>query len=119
MPNATVGVSALSDTVDRFLFVAVPPTSVQVTDDLNVVKNGITSAYAEGASMTLTCAATGGKPHPRVSCVLEVLIAKTFLKILVDHFVYLCLNPEYSAEFKKKKRRLFHAAPKISNQKAT
>jgi hypothetical protein len=56
-----------SDSVDRFLFVTVPPTGVQVTDDLNVVKNGITTAYAEGASLTLTCTATGGKPLAKVS----------------------------------------------------
>lgn len=55
------------DSVDRFLFVAVPPTGVQVNDDFSVVKNGITTAYAEGASLTLTCISTGGKPLAKVS----------------------------------------------------
>ncbi|KAJ3649217.1 hypothetical protein Zmor_020970 [Zophobas morio] len=52
---------------DRFLFVTVPPTGVQVNDDFTMVKNGITTAYAEGASLTLTCTATGGKPLAKVS----------------------------------------------------
>ncbi|XP_044263990.1 nephrin-like [Tribolium madens] len=49
------------------LTIVVPPTGVQVTDDFNQVKNGITTAYAEGASLTLTCTATGGKPLAKVS----------------------------------------------------
>lgn len=51
-----------------FLFlVAVPPTNVQVSDDTGLVKNGITTSYAEGASLTLTCTASGGKPLAKVS----------------------------------------------------
>lgn len=49
------------------LTVVVPPSAVQVSDDFGIVKNGITTAYAEGASLTLTCSATGGKPLARVS----------------------------------------------------
>ncbi|XP_044747222.1 nephrin-like isoform X3 [Coccinella septempunctata] len=49
------------------LTIIVPPTGVQVSDDFGLVKNGITTSYAEGASLTLTCSATGGKPLARVS----------------------------------------------------
>lgn len=44
-----------------------PPTSVQVSDNLGPVKKDVTEAYAEGASLTLICTATGGKPLARVS----------------------------------------------------
>ncbi|XP_065167575.1 nephrin-like isoform X3 [Atheta coriaria] len=44
-----------------------PPQGIQVSDDHGPIKNGITSAYAEGASLTLTCSASSGKPLPRVS----------------------------------------------------
>ncbi|XP_017770874.1 PREDICTED: nephrin-like, partial [Nicrophorus vespilloides] len=44
-----------------------PPQGVQVSDDRGPIKNGITTAYAEGASLTLTCSATSGKPLARVS----------------------------------------------------
>ena len=37
-----------------------------MNDDFTMVKNGITTAYAEGASLTLTCTATGGKPLAKV-----------------------------------------------------
>ncbi|XP_060522794.1 nephrin-like [Cylas formicarius] len=49
------------------LTVIVPPTSVQVSDSAGLIKNGITSSYAEGASITLTCTATAGRPLARVS----------------------------------------------------
>jgi Immunoglobulin domain len=46
----------------------VPPQGVQVTDESgNVIKNELTKAYADGASMALTCASSGGKPLARVS----------------------------------------------------
>lgn len=46
---------------------AVPPEGVQVNDDAGPIKNGLTSPYAEGASLTLTCVATGGSPLPRIT----------------------------------------------------
>ncbi|KAK9718381.1 hypothetical protein QE152_g23261 [Popillia japonica] len=45
----------------------VPPEGVQINDDTGPVKNELTSAYAEGASITLICLANGGKPLPRVT----------------------------------------------------
>ncbi|KAF7279030.1 hypothetical protein GWI33_007670 [Rhynchophorus ferrugineus] len=45
----------------------VSPSSVQISDSLGPVKKDTTEAYAEGASITLTCTATGGKPLARVS----------------------------------------------------
>ncbi|XP_074032136.1 nephrin isoform X2 [Leptinotarsa decemlineata] len=45
----------------------VPPSNVQVSDDWGPVRNGITTSYAEGASLTLTCVASSGKPLARVS----------------------------------------------------
>lgn len=50
-----------------FLAFAVPPEGVQVNDDAGPIKNGLTSPYAEGASLTLTCTATGGRPLPRIA----------------------------------------------------
>ncbi|XP_066155870.1 nephrin-like isoform X1 [Euwallacea fornicatus] len=44
-----------------------PPTTVQVSDNLGPVKKDVTEAYAEGASLTLICTATGGKPLAKVS----------------------------------------------------
>ncbi|XP_056636468.1 hemicentin-2-like [Diorhabda sublineata] len=49
------------------LTIIVPPSGVQVSDDWGLVRNGITTAYAEGASLTLTCVASSGKPLARVS----------------------------------------------------
>lgn len=49
------------------VIVIVPPDGVQVTDDVGIVKNGITSAYAEGAGLVLTCSASSGKPLAKVS----------------------------------------------------
>lgn len=49
------------------IIVSVAPQGVQVSEDGGPVKNGITSSYAEGASLTLTCSASGGKPMARVS----------------------------------------------------
>lgn len=50
-----------------FCIFAVPPEGVQINDDTGPVKNELTSAYAEGASITLICLANGGKPLPRVT----------------------------------------------------
>ncbi|KAH1015444.1 hypothetical protein HUJ05_013167, partial [Dendroctonus ponderosae] len=47
--------------------VSVPPTNVQISDSNGLVKKDVTEAYAEGASLTLVCTATGGKPLARVS----------------------------------------------------
>lgn len=47
--------------------VIVPPESVQVNDDTGPTKNGMTSPYAEGASMTLLCTASGGRPPPKIT----------------------------------------------------
>ncbi|CAH1181158.1 unnamed protein product [Phyllotreta striolata] len=49
------------------LTIIVPPSGIQVSDDWGPVKNGITTAYAEGASLMLTCVATSGKPLAKVS----------------------------------------------------
>ncbi|XP_050295636.1 nephrin-like [Anthonomus grandis grandis] len=49
------------------LTVVVPPTSVQLSDSMGPVKKDVTEAYAEGASLTLVCTATGGKPLAKVS----------------------------------------------------
>ncbi|GLV36158.1 sidestep VIII [Carabus blaptoides fortunei] len=50
------------------LTVIVPPREIVVTDDSgNPVKNGVTMQYAEGASASLSCVASGGRPLPRVS----------------------------------------------------
>lgn len=49
------------------VFLVVPPESVQINDDAGPIKNGMTSPYAEGASMMLTCVATGGRPLPRIT----------------------------------------------------
>ncbi|XP_030753320.1 nephrin-like [Sitophilus oryzae] len=44
-----------------------PPSGVQITDSLGPVKKDITEAYAEGASLTLNCIASGGKPLAKVT----------------------------------------------------
>ncbi|XP_018327739.1 nephrin-like [Agrilus planipennis] len=50
------------------LTVIVPPQGVQITDELGIpIKNGVTKAYAAGASLILICVATGGKPLPTVA----------------------------------------------------
>lgn len=49
------------------MLISVPPQGVQVFDENGPIKGTTTTAYAEGASMTLTCVAIGGKPLARVS----------------------------------------------------
>ncbi|CAH1128367.1 unnamed protein product [Ceutorhynchus assimilis] len=49
------------------LTVIVPPTNVQVSDRIGPIKKDVTEAYAEGASLTLLCTASGGKPLAKVS----------------------------------------------------
>uniref|UniRef100_A0AAR5QDA0 Nephrin n=1 Tax=Dendroctonus ponderosae TaxID=77166 RepID=A0AAR5QDA0_DENPD len=49
------------------VFPLMPPTNVQISDSNGLVKKDVTEAYAEGASLTLVCTATGGKPLARVS----------------------------------------------------
>lgn len=56
------------------LLFSVPPSGVQVSDDWAPVKNGITIAYAEGASLTLTCVASFGKPLARVSALFKLYL---------------------------------------------
>lgn len=51
----------------NFSFISAPPQSVEISDDVGSIKNEITSAYAEGASITLMCSASGGRPMPKVS----------------------------------------------------
>nr|XP_022909798.1 nephrin-like [Onthophagus taurus] len=48
------------------LTIIIPPESVQINDDIGPIKNDMTSSYAEGASMTLTCSAYGGTPLARI-----------------------------------------------------
>lgn len=54
--------------ISDIIFVSVSPTNVQISDSNGLVKKDVTDAYAEGASLTLVCTATGGKPLARVSC---------------------------------------------------
>ncbi|XP_031332761.1 cell adhesion molecule 2-like [Photinus pyralis] len=45
-----------------------PPQGVQISDESGFpIKNGITKAYADGAGLSLTCTATGGKPQAQVT----------------------------------------------------
>lgn len=45
----------------------VSPEGVQVSDDVGPIKNGMTSPYAEGASLALTCSTNGGRPPPVIT----------------------------------------------------
>lgn len=53
-----------------------------MSDNLGPVKKDVTEAYAEGASLTLICTATGGKPLARVSFFpVKIFVFEVFLQL--------------------------------------
>lgn len=66
-----------------------------MSDNLGPVKKDVTEAYAEGASLTLICTATGGKPLARVSFFpLKIFVIEVLLQLDKTTFTVLFSNTE-------------------------